>query len=118
MKELSKQSILSMIRRVQPELIAQNIVGVQPMTSQAGQIFSLRTRYDTRPLRQGDDYTDYQDYVYWVSPSSKIHVQDCVKWCEEVFGEILGDRWKLVPDDLFIFRNAADRNWFIIRWGA
>lgn len=112
------KELIPVIRKMAPGLIASDIVGVQPMMAPAAQIFTMRTRYDYRPLRQGDDYDQFEDYMYWVSPSSNISITDCVKWCTEVFGDILGDRWRMTENDTFIFRSAADRNWFIIRWGA
>jgi hypothetical protein len=36
-----------MIRKVMPGLIANQIIGVQPMTGPTGQIHTLRTRYPT-----------------------------------------------------------------------
>ncbi len=37
--------ILPIIRRVMPNLIANSIIGVQPMTGPIGQIHTLKTRY-------------------------------------------------------------------------
>lgn len=37
--------ILPIIRRLMPTLIAQDIIGAQPMTGPSAQIFSLRARY-------------------------------------------------------------------------
>lgn len=37
--------ILLIIRRVIPTIVANSIIGVQPMTGPAAQIFTLRTRY-------------------------------------------------------------------------
>ena len=37
--------ILPIIRRVMPTVIANDIVGVQPMTGPIGQIYSMRSRY-------------------------------------------------------------------------
>ena len=37
--------ILPIIRRVMPNIIANKIIGVQPMTGPVGQIRTLRTRY-------------------------------------------------------------------------
>ena len=38
--------VLPIIRRVMPQTIAQEIVGVQPMSAPVGQVFTLKTRYD------------------------------------------------------------------------
>lgn len=45
-KELTLNTvILPIIRRVYPTIIANDIIGVQPMTGPVGQIHTLRTRY-------------------------------------------------------------------------
>jgi Major capsid protein Gp23 len=46
------QVILPVIRRVLPTVIANDIIGVQPMTGPTGQIFSLRTRYGSKSKRE------------------------------------------------------------------
>jgi len=38
--------ILPLIRRIMPNVIAQSILGVQPMTGPVSDIFRLRTRYE------------------------------------------------------------------------
>ncbi len=38
-------TIFSIIRRLYPVMIANKIIGVQPMTRLVGEIFTLRTRY-------------------------------------------------------------------------
>ena len=46
--------LIPLIRRVMPNLIAQDIIGVSPMTGPAAQIFKLRSRYryhNIQPLR-------------------------------------------------------------------
>lgn len=40
--------LISLIRRAAPKLIAHELLGVQPMTGPTGQIFALRSRYDTQ----------------------------------------------------------------------
>ena len=41
----TNNSLFSIIRRMVPKIIAQEIIGVQPMTGPIGQIHTLRTRY-------------------------------------------------------------------------
>ena len=50
--------ILPVIRRVMPTVIANELVGVQPMTGPVGQIHTLRVRYsDTIDTQQAHDAT-------------------------------------------------------------
>ena len=46
--------ILPIIRRVMPTVIANEIVGVQPMTGPVGQIHTLRVRYSDTSTGAGD----------------------------------------------------------------
>ena len=39
--------LIPMIRRAKPDIIAQNIVGVQPMMSDSSLVFQMRTRYSS-----------------------------------------------------------------------
>ena len=52
--------ILPVIRRVMPTVIANEIVGVQPMTGPVGQIHTLRVRY-----------ADTNDCLLYTSPSPR-----------------------------------------------
>lgn len=45
--ETFRNVIIPMIRRTLPSMIANDIVGVQPMTGPTGMIFSMRSRYGT-----------------------------------------------------------------------
>jgi Major capsid protein Gp23 len=45
------QNMLNMIRRIMPNLLAQSIIGAQPMTGPAGSIFNLRKRYGSKRIR-------------------------------------------------------------------
>ena len=69
--------LLSLVRRAMPNLIAQSILGVQPMTGPTGSIFGLRPRYSYMPscpmfgvvLRHHVDLSaggsDYDEIVAW-----------------------------------------------------
>ena len=43
--------LISMIRRIMPNILAQSIIGAQPMTGPAGSIFNLRRRYGRKRIR-------------------------------------------------------------------
>jgi hypothetical protein len=47
--KLSPDIILPLIRRVMPTIIANEIIGVQPMTGPVGQIHTLRVKYGNEP---------------------------------------------------------------------
>ena len=48
------QILIPLIRRVMPSIIANDIIGVSPMTGPVGQIFSMRARYANIPGDQDD----------------------------------------------------------------
>lgn len=50
--------ILPIIRRVIPTIIAQDIIGVSPMTGPVADIFSLRVKYADSQQDKKDDETD------------------------------------------------------------
>jgi len=50
--------LIPMIRRTFPELITNEIVGVQPMTGPVGLAFALRYRYEAAPLGYSNGATD------------------------------------------------------------
>lgn len=43
--------IIPLIRQTMPNIIAQSIIGVQPMTAPSSAIFNLRTRYSYKPYK-------------------------------------------------------------------
>ena len=50
--------LIPMIRRTFPELITNEIVGVQPMSGPVGLVFALRYKYENTPLGGGRDCSD------------------------------------------------------------
>jgi hypothetical protein len=50
--------LIPMIRRTFPELITNEIVGVQPMTGPVGLAFAMRYKYETDPLGQSSNGSD------------------------------------------------------------
>ena len=43
----------------------------------------------------------------------------CMKWCEQEFGYEQfdwQDRWRYNSEGVFEFKNAADCEWFLLRW--
>lgn len=45
-----RKILIPMIRRIIPEVLAKDIVGVQPMTGPVGEIFALKWRYVPRRI--------------------------------------------------------------------
>ena len=75
------RALIPLLRRVMPSIIANDIIGVSPMTGPVGQIFAMRSRYANAPDDQDDQDDDDAD-TYTTStdetsepspPLSRIH---------------------------------------------
>ena len=110
-----------------PNLIANEIVGVQPMQR-------------PRSLETGETYLPEKEVeYYWAQPSVvsiftmkvegmelselKPIIEWCtselkpiIEWCTETFGPVGESSGWLLSDGKFYFANEADRTLFVIRW--
>lgn len=55
--------IIPILRRVMPNLIAQDIIGVSPMTGPAASVFKLRAKYRYRSLRYPVEPDVYRHFL-------------------------------------------------------
>jgi hypothetical protein len=101
-EELKNLKVLvPIIRRVMPTVIANELVGVQPMT---GPVASLKIGVDDRNnvrLRY------WVERVTWNQNENK-------EWCIETYGDD-PERW-YCRGSCFYFRDERDRTMFILRW--
>lgn len=122
--------LIGLVRKVMPNLIANDIIGVQPMMGSSAEIFGMRSRYEqeirirmtkehyktflrvndrpkTQPLRAftnaGYPHVDLPD----VSDTIKA-----IGWCREQFGEHGYQRFHTT----FIFKDEDDAMLFRISW--
>lgn len=108
--------ILPVIRNIMPDIIAKDILGVQPMTDQ--------------PLTVGEMEHACSTW-YWVCPASsplgifeldktRQYYHDIEAWIEEMCGP-QGSwhdpdcRW-WASNRKYIFKNEQDRTMFVLRW--
>jgi len=106
--------IMPVIRNLSPKMIAEDIVGVQPMTG-------------LKSMQIG--FTDGIEHPYWVevpwNPGAIWAIKnthstmgrsdkyiESKAWCEETFPM---DDW-IASSFKFYFRNEKDRDWFVLRW--
>lgn len=101
------------ISKMLPTLLANDIIGVQPMAGPTGQIFSMRQSSWETNIRHIYEETTNGRTVYIVSCAHYM-VDEMFDWCFQTFGPLYG-RW-LQYGLLFNFSNEADRTWFIMRW--
>ena len=106
--------ILPVIRNIMPDIIAEEILGVQPMTSQLMSVGTMDHACST---------------WYWVTPPYNLDIgwddmvsrnKEIQEWCDEIYGD-KGDwsdpdcRW-WTSNRKYIFKNEEDRTMFVLRW--
>ena len=112
--------LLPIIRKMTPTLIAQELVGVQPMSGPS----TIRTGYLDETGR--DIGLPYWVEVPWTagrifnlksSHSTNTQYQDrsdeCYNWCVQTFR---AQDWARPYTNKFYFRYEKDRDWFLLRW--
>ena len=125
--------LLPLIRNVMPSFMAQQIIGVQPMTGPVGQIFKLRKNFATIPRikmtvyhyqvflrlnnrKKSQTAEDFKKANYysqeenWYISSSEL--SDRMAWCDDQFG-----RYGYVYDcEIIWFENENDLIAYKLRW--
>jgi len=110
--------LIPMIRKVAPSLMAQEICGVQPMSTPMGFLY---------PTEIGEEFVDgtllYHKW-YWVKPAymmfSSGFDSELYDWCVETFGDPLaGRRWYLDKEGGFryMFKRERDRTVVLMKLG-
>lgn len=105
--------LIPILRTALPKLMAQQIVGVQPMTDSLRKgFFHLTT---TEPKYKFSRAKWYQAYFN----SADYYAVD--KWCEEQFGPHpknpdAWSRWWHKFEDSILFRDEKDYVLFMLRW--
>lgn len=99
--------ILPIINKVVPTLIAQQIMGVQPMN----------VVFDTTMKIGCDESEGYPSY--WATNRSTTHFglhdplrEEMIQWCMDNFDD---STW-IATAEKFHFKNIADRDWFVLKW--
>jgi len=107
--------IIPILRNLYPNLIARQIVGVQPMT--AGPPFSFEIRFDYRV------HPRYKFSRKWYvgEINSNADKTDIIEWCELHFGSHPKNpdawcRWYRYSTSKFYFRDEKDYALFLLRW--
>jgi hypothetical protein len=109
--------LLPLIKQLTPTVLANDIVGVQPMTGNVGEIFTKKFKVDPKPKYQFSRAKWYMAEFEWMNASQVF------TWCTEQFGKMdrkpdAWSRWKTMPGNQIAFRDEKDYHWFVLRWGA
>jgi hypothetical protein len=120
-----RRVMMPMIRKVMPAMLAQEITGVQPMSTPQQMEIGETYLNDANLYSKPGDPVEY----YWAKPPApsifNMSLFKTVKdtddlfremrnWTTETFGEV-GGSW-LYIDSKFCFTNEADRMLFVLRW--
>ena len=96
--------LIPLIRKAIPSMVAQQIVGVQPMTGTGGQ--SLYAKY----FGEKEYNKKYWPYQVTIPDSSKRY--EAERWCWERFK---GRYWNS-HGRVYVFKRKEDYEWFLLRW--
>ena len=118
--------LLPMIRKVTPALIAQDIVGVQPMITDTA-IETGETYVD-----EAASYATEANTVEWYwarlpvdigaifnMVSHQQHINNVDNWCRDTFGPPMTTGVDFVWDKInnrYCFKRAEDRTAFVLKW--
>ena len=109
------QTLMSVIRQLTPTLLAQSIVGVQPMTGSVGEVFTMRANYGYQPKYKFSRAKWYEAEYDWV------HYGEVNDWCKQHFGPHdinpnAWSRWNHKYEGKILFRDEKDYVFFVLRW--
>lgn len=99
----AQRIMMPMIRKIMPQMLAQQIVGVQPMPPGTGSIFTQRYGKTFNPK-----YWPYQVEV----TGGWEHTADAQRWC---YDTIKCRYWKN-SGMRFVFKREADATMFALKW--
>ena len=119
----SQKILIPIIRKILPATLAQEILGVLPMTGPAGKIFTLRANYNRKPKYNFSRAKWYEADREMVKTKSAFvsYNQEQFVWCMEQFGlpPVNPDawcRWYVFENRRYRFRDEKDYIWFMLRW--
>jgi len=97
-----KNITLPMIRNIIPNIIAQDIIGVQPMTAPTSNIFNIKRKI----IVYNKKYWPYQYNVSW------DEYREIERWC---WTQFKGRYWHSYATK-FVFKRKQDAALFALRW--
>jgi hypothetical protein len=117
-----KNVILPMISKMMPSLIAQQIIGVQPMTTKAANVFRIKsTPQDPNIVKFHKKYRFSR--AKWHEATISFKDGPAIwEWCTERFGKQdknpdAWSRWYIAINTIR-FRDEKDYLMFLLRWGV
>jgi predicted phage tail protein len=118
-----KNVILPMITKMMPSLIAQQIIGVQPMPLSAGLIFTQKmTTQDPNIVKFHKKYK-FSRAKWYIAEFDATFYDEVDEWCAKQFGKHdkrpdAWSRWWHRYESSIHFRDEKDYLMFLLRWGV
>lgn len=119
-----KNITLPMIQRVLPSLIAQEIIGVQPMPNSAGNIFTqiFVSKQDPNIVKFHKKYK-FSRAKWYIAEFDETFYNEVDEWCAKQFGKHdkcpdAWSRWWHKYESSIHFRDEKDYIMFVLRWGV
>ena len=111
----AQKILIPMIRQVFPKLIAQQILGVQPMSSAAGKLFTMKYAVISKSKYK------FSRANWYVADVDAKYYWEIDEWCTQHFGKHpdqhdAWSRWVHLYEDKIHFRDEKDYVWFMLRW--
>lgn len=117
-EKVNKSVIIPIIRKINPSLIASQMVGVQPMSGSAGlspHIFRDKIVSYMEAVEVNNIMVDY--YAVKIQYGYYFSYTEIQQWCENTFiKEDEPYRWYMRNSNVYLFKSEEDRNWFLLRW--
>ena len=117
MTTITNPVLLPMIRKQLPILMAQSIIGVQPMTGPVEGLFIMKYTHTPQSKYKFTranwyvaefDIKDYTDVVHWCREQFGPHPRNPDAW----------SRWEHRYENKIHFRDKEDYIMFVLRWGV
>jgi hypothetical protein len=102
--------LIPMIRKTMPSLIAQQIVGVQPMVGAGGSIFNMKSTYDG--IKSLAQYLNKNYWPHQYTIRGMTNINEVERWC---YDNVKGRNWRSLYG-VFAFKHEADYAMFLLRW--
>lgn len=134
-KQHYRNVVIPLIRQIVPGMIAQQIVGVQPMSTDGSSKMELGETHNmdgtvefywVKPSQGPTEHIFSFKYNFPAKPDErKQRNLDILEWCSQTYGprgiwgvdidNPNGTRW-FASDQKYYFRNESDRTMFVLRW--
>jgi hypothetical protein len=111
-KNSSFNVLMPLLRQTVPSMIADQIISVQPMTGNAGQVFVMKNRWSFKRFEvvhdAGDELLGQYAVIINVSMSE---LPEILQYCKDTFVDNF-----TVENNKIWFNSEADRTLFLLRW--